>query len=172
MTVELKKRFCLPYRSIADQVGLSYTTLMRWKQRIADGQPAVKRPGPKKVKPLDIEQLKRKISALDNGSKRSRGTGRLQGAVADQISRRDLNRLISLARRRSNRQRAAETCRVSWLRPNLAWAMDDWQQNRHRRRQAASAQPLGSGLALQATADGFKLSALRRRVGRASGSAF
>jgi hypothetical protein len=125
MIAVLKKRFCMPYRSIADQVGLSYATLMRWKQRIADGQPAVQRPGPKKVKPLDIEQLKRKISALDHGSKRSRGTGRLYGAVAEQISRRDLNRLIIQARRESNRQRAAGLCRVRWLRPNLAWAMDD-----------------------------------------------
>mgnify|MGYP000523636728 CR=1 FL=1 len=41
MIAVLKKRFCMPYRSIADQVGLSYATLMRWKRRIADGQPAV-----------------------------------------------------------------------------------------------------------------------------------
>jgi len=125
MIAELKKRFCLPYRSIADQVGFSYATLIRWKQRNADGQPAVQRPGPKKVKALDIVRLRCNISALDHGSKRSRGTGALYGAVADQISRRDLNRLIIQARRESNRQRAAETCRVSWLRPNLAWAMDD-----------------------------------------------
>jgi len=125
MMAEIKKRFCLPYRCLAGQLGLSYATLMRWKQRISDGQPAVQRPGPKKIKALDIEQLKRKISALDHGSRRSRGTGRLYGAVAEQISRRDLNRLIIEARRESNRRWAAETFRVTWLRPNLAWAMDD-----------------------------------------------
>jgi hypothetical protein len=129
MIAVLKKRFSLPYRSIADQVGLSYATLMRWKQRINDGQPALQRPGPKKIKPLDLEQLKRKIASLDHGAKRSRGTGDLYGAAADQISRRDLNRLIIQARRESNRQRAAELCRVRWLRPNLVWAMDDCRKN-------------------------------------------
>lgn len=129
MIATLKKRFCLPYRSIADQVGLSYATLMRWKQRNGAGQPALRQPGPKKVKPLDLEQLKRKIDALTHGAKRSRGTGALYGAVADQISRRDLNRLIIQARCESSRQRAAGLCRVRWLRPNLAWAMDDCRKN-------------------------------------------
>ena len=106
-------------------VDLSYASLMRWKQRVGEGKPSVQRPGPKKVKPLDLEQLKQKIETLDHGARRSRGTGRLHSTYANQISRRDLNRLIIQARSESNRQRAVEACRVTWLRPNLAWAMDD-----------------------------------------------
>jgi hypothetical protein len=125
MIEELKKRFSMSYRCIAELVDLSYATLMRWKKRTGDGKPALQRPGPRKVRPLDLDGLKRKIETLDHGKKRSRGAGRLHLAYADRISRRDLNKLIIQARRESNQQQAAERCRVAWLRPNLAWAMDD-----------------------------------------------
>ena len=85
--------------------------------------------GPKKVQPLNLSELKEKIQGLDHGSKRSRATGRLHRAYAGSISRRDLDAMVREVRNETNRQRAAETCHVSWLRPNLAWAMDDCQKS-------------------------------------------
>jgi len=125
MLADLNKKFSSSYRSLARQMGLSYATLMRWKQRVNEGKPAVGKPGPKKVAPLDLSQLKKRIENLDHGAKRSRGTERLHGAFSKGISRRDLNRLIEQVRHDCKRQRSAQTCRVAWLRPNLAWAMDD-----------------------------------------------
>jgi hypothetical protein len=112
MIVELKTKFGLSYNCIARQMGLSYAKLRRWKQRVSAGKAALERPGPKKIAPLDLAQLKKRIRGLDHGVKRTRGTGRLHGAFTDVISRRDLNRLIDQSRRETNRQRAAKTCRI------------------------------------------------------------
>jgi hypothetical protein len=38
--------------------------------------------------------------------------------------------MVRQVRTESNRQRSAETCRVSWLRPNLAWAVDDCSKSK------------------------------------------
>ncbi len=129
MIEEMKTTFSLSYACLASQVGLRYRTLMRWKRRLAGGLPAVGKRGPKKVRPLNLNELKAKIRDLDHGAKRSRGTGRLHGAYGPSISRRELNALVIQARNESNRRRKAETCRVSWLRPNLAWAVDDCQKS-------------------------------------------
>jgi hypothetical protein len=125
MIEEVKTKYSLSYVSLAHQLGLSCRTLMRWKRRHADGRVAVGKRGPKKVQPLNFTELKEKIQGLDHGRKRSRGTGRLHGAYTGRISRRDLNEMVRQVRIENNRRRIAESCRVSWLRPNLAWAMDD-----------------------------------------------
>ena len=129
MIDEAKTRYAMPNSSLAGQLGLSYATLMRWKRRLATGKAPVEKPGPKKVEPLDLGRLKEKIRDLDHGSKRSRGTGRLHEAFNGGISRRELNLLIESVRKKINQQRANETCHITWLRPNLAWAMDDCQKN-------------------------------------------
>ena len=121
MIGELKAKFSISYACIARQMGLSYATLMRWKRRLADGRAAVEKRGPKKVVPLDLEALKKEIGDLDHGRRRSRGTGRLHGDWRDMISRRDLAALVREVRCDTNRRRAAETSRVTWLRPNLVW---------------------------------------------------
>lgn len=128
MIAELKKAYCLSNSSLACELGLSYTTLMRWKRRKDMGQPALKKPGPKKVEALNLSQLTEKIRDLDHGCKRSRGTGRLHGAFGSAISRRELNRMITSVRNENKRQRAARRYHITWLRPNLAWAMDDCQK--------------------------------------------
>jgi len=128
MIAELKKTYCLSNSSLARQFGLSYTTLMRWKRRLSMGQPAVKKPGPKKVEPLNLGQLRKKIRDLDHGEKRSRGAGRLHGAFNGAISRRELNRMIRIVRNENKRQRAVRRYHITWLKPNLAWAMDDCQK--------------------------------------------
>jgi hypothetical protein len=115
-----KTTFSMSYTGLAAQVGLSYRTLMRWKQRLADGKDAVGKRGPKKVRPLNLTVLKQQIRDLDHGRKRSRGTGRLHGAHADSISRRQLNELVSQVR--SDTQ--PDPCQVVWLKPDLSWAID------------------------------------------------
>jgi len=129
MIETVKTQFSMSYASLANQVGLSYRTLMRWKHRLANGKDAVGKRGPKKVGALNLSELKNKIRDLDHGTKRSHGTGRLHGDYAGGISRRELNDLVRKARSESNGCRQAETCHVSWLRPNLAWAIDDCQKN-------------------------------------------
>jgi len=128
MIGELKAKFSISYAGIARQMGLSYATLMRWKRRSADGRVAVEKRGPKKVVSLELEELKEQIGSLKHGKRRSRGTGRLYGAWRRSISRRDLNALVREVRCETNRRRAAETHRVTWLRPNLVWAVDDCEK--------------------------------------------
>ena len=113
MIETVKTKFSVPYASLADQVGLRYRTLMRWKRRLANGKDPVGKRGPKKVRPLNLGELKKKIRDLNHGAKRSRGTGRLHGAYADSISRRELNDLVRAARSESNDRRQAEVCHVS-----------------------------------------------------------
>ena len=129
MITELKKTYCLSNSSLARQFGLSYTTLMRWKRRLAMGQPAIEKPGPKKVRPLNYSQLRQEIRGLEHGCKRSRGTGQLHSAYNAAISRRDLNRMIVSVRNQNKRQVAARRYHIIWLKPNLAWAMDDCQRS-------------------------------------------
>lgn len=129
MIEEMKATFSLSYACLANQTGLSYRTLMRWKRRLADNLPAVGKRGPKKVQPLNMNELKAKIRNLDHGPKRSTGTGELHRTYGASISRRELNALVIQARNESNHRRRTDTCCVSWLRPNLAWAVDDCRKS-------------------------------------------
>jgi hypothetical protein len=130
MIEEAKTKFSIPYAILARQAGLSYRTFLRWKRRLAAGREAVGKRGPKEVRPLDLGKLRESIRELDHGRKRSRGTGGLHGAYAGCISRRDMDAMVRQARSEANGQQAAEACRVSWLRPNLAWAIDDCCKSR------------------------------------------
>jgi transposase InsO family protein len=128
MIAELKEKHSLPISSVVRQLGLSYTTFMRWKRRFAKGRPAVAKPGPKKVRPLDLGELEKEISNLKHGKKRSHGAGRLHDAFNKAISRRELNQMIRKVRDENRRQQAAGKCSITWLKPNLAWAMDGCQR--------------------------------------------
>jgi hypothetical protein len=129
MIAEVKKKYSLSNSEIDSQLGLSYATLMRWRRRLSKGQLPVEKPGPKKVEPLDLGQLRQKILDHEHGARRSPGTARLHDAFKEAISRRELGGMIPSVRNDSNRQRAAETCHITWLRPNLARAMDDCQES-------------------------------------------
>jgi transposase-like protein len=141
MIAEVKKKYSLSNSEIARQLGLSYATLMRWRRRLSKGQPPVEKPGPKKVEPLTSANSGKRSGILDTVPDEAVGPARLHGAFKDAISRRELDEMIRSVRNESNRQRAAETCHITWLRPNLAWAMDDCQESRCCGwRQASSAQ--------------------------------
>lgn len=127
MIEAMKKSYGLSVLVLVGEMGISYATLMRWKRRLSRGLDPVGKPGPKMIRALDLGELKAQIRNIDHGRRRSRGTGRLKGAFAGAISRRELDRMIASVRRETNSKRTVQMCRVSWLRPNLAWAMDDCQ---------------------------------------------
>jgi hypothetical protein len=106
---------------------MSASSYKRYKRRIRCGDVPVKKPGVKKVAPIDLQELERQIQDLDHGKKRSAGTGRLYRTNSHGISRREFNEMVCQARSAHNRASAAALCRVRWLRPDLAWALDGMQ---------------------------------------------
>jgi len=125
MIAEARSRYALPMRAVAAEMGLSASTLGRWRRRLSRGQPAVGRRGPRKVKSLNFSELRDRIEGLRHGQWRSRGSGSLHRLYGSAISRRELDAMVREARTETTRHRQAEIHHVSWLRSNLAWAMDD-----------------------------------------------
>ena len=130
MIAEAKTRYALPIRSLAAQMRLSVASLSRWKRRLRRGEVAVGKRGPRKVKPLNLSELTERIRGLEHGKKRSPGSGPLHLSYGGGISRRELNAMVRQVRYETNHLRWVETYRVTWLRSNLAWAMDDCQKTR------------------------------------------
>jgi hypothetical protein len=131
MIAEAKTRFALPIRALAAEMRLGVATLSRWRRRLTRGQAAVGRRGPRKVKPLNLSELKERIEGLGHGGKRSRGSGHLHRAYGAAICRRELDAMVRAVRSETSRQRRVEMYHVRWLRPNLAWAMDDCEKTDH-----------------------------------------
>jgi len=129
MIAEAKSRYSLPIRSLATEMGLSDSTLCRWRRRLSRGQAAVGRRGPRKVNPLNFSELRKRIEGLEHGGKRSRGSGSLHRVYGGAISRREFDAMVREARTEATRHRQAEIHHVSWLRSNLAWAMDDCEKS-------------------------------------------
>jgi hypothetical protein len=89
------------------------------------GEDLVSRPGPKKVKPLDLGALREEVKALRHGRKRSGGSGDLYQRHQASISRRDLGRLVTDERQRRKRERDRVYHRVHWKKARLIWSTDD-----------------------------------------------
>jgi transposase InsO family protein len=123
----LKAEVGLSYERLCARVGLSYSTLMRYRHRIAQGEPAVYRPGPKKIMPLDLKKLFEEIVLLGHASERSRGVAVLYARYRDWISRRDFQAAVELARAETNRQRRASLRRVLWNMAGMVWSVDEAQ---------------------------------------------
>jgi hypothetical protein len=104
---------------------------MRWKKRSETGEPPVQKPGPKKIAPLRLQELKEDIGSLHHGRKRSSQTRRLYQKYRAAISRRELNEMVRQVRYERHREQASKQCEVTWLCPNLAWAQDG-SEYRHR----------------------------------------
>ena len=115
----------MPVSSQADLIDLSYSSLMRWRSRIKQGKDPVKKPGPGKIKPFDFNKLKNEINHLKHGHKRTAGTGKLYNRYHPSISRRELSRLVTEARRAINGKKRSETSRIIWHHPGIAWTVDD-----------------------------------------------
>jgi hypothetical protein len=131
MIAEAKTRFALPIRALAAEMRLGVATLSRWRRRLTRGQAAVGRRGPRKVKPLNLGELKERIQGLGHGGKRSRGSGRCTGPTAPRSPGGSSMRWSGRCAARPSRQRRVKMYHVCWLRPNLAWAMDDCEKTEH-----------------------------------------
>jgi hypothetical protein len=95
----LKQQVHWPYLHLCASLELSYASFRRWRHRFQQGQPALFKPGPQKVAPLKLEELRVALSYLKHGRQRSRGGGRLCRQYQGQISRRDLQALTKAVRR-------------------------------------------------------------------------
>jgi len=121
----LKRQVRWPYQRLCHSLALPYSSFRRWKHRLDRGQPAIFKPGPKKVAPLNLEELHVHLCRLKHGCQRSRGVGRLYRQYQGQISRRDLQALTETVRREFTQQRQAELRRITWHVPGLVWSLDD-----------------------------------------------
>jgi hypothetical protein len=120
----LKSEYRVSILSLVELTGLKMASYMRWKRRLQDGEDPVKKSGAKKTKPIDLNELKKRIGSLSHGKKRSYGTGQLYRNHRHGISRREFNALVKEVRRDTNRKQSASLCRVIWRRPDLVWALD------------------------------------------------
>ena len=121
----LKRQVRWPYPRLCEFLGLSYASFQRWQHRLKRGQPALCKPGPHKVAPLNLEELHVALRHLQHGRQRSRGVGRLYRQHQDQISRRDLQVLTKAVRRELAHQHQAELRHITWQGPGLVWSLDD-----------------------------------------------
>jgi hypothetical protein len=114
----------VPVFNLAEQMGLSYDSLMRWKRRIQKGKDPVNKPGPRKVEPIDLKGLQEDIKQLKHVRKRSHATGALYQHYRMQVSRRQLNTMVIEARKEYRKHEADRMQRIEWHHPDLAWAID------------------------------------------------
>jgi transposase InsO family protein len=131
----LKQQVHWPYQRLSKSVGVSYANFRRWKRRLACGQSALFQPGPKKVAPLNLDELRGRVSRLEHGCQRSRGVGELYRQYQSQISRRDLEVLTETVRRELLQQHQAELRRLIWHVPGSVWSLDDAELARFEDRQ-------------------------------------
>ena len=113
-----------PYRTLLRGSGLSYPTLVRWKERLAADQPLIKPPGPPKTVQMNLKAILVGVRALRHEQRRSFGTTALYKARRSEISRRGLQALVRAERTRVEAERRAKMRRIEWLVPGMAWAMD------------------------------------------------
>jgi transposase InsO family protein len=122
---QLKRQVRWPYQRLCEYLVLPYASFRRWKYRIDRGQPALFKPGPHKVAPLELEELQVHLCRLKHGRQRSRGVGRLYRRYQGQISRRDLQALTRTVRWELAHQHQAELRHITWKIPGLVWSLDD-----------------------------------------------
>jgi transposase InsO family protein len=122
---QLKRQVRWPYPRLCASLGLSYASFQRWQHRLKCGQPALFKPGPHKVVPLELEELRIDVYHLKHGRQRSRGVGRLYRQHRDQISRRDLQALTRTVRWELAHQHQAKLHHITWQIPGLVWSLDD-----------------------------------------------
>ena len=128
---QMREKTGMPYRAIAEAVRLPYPSLIRWRDRRASNAPLVRQPGPQKVEPPDIGRISLDIAGLSHGQDRTQGTGALYNSHASGISRRELTRMVALARHDLNATHRQNLRRISWNVPNAAWSMDPCEYQQH-----------------------------------------
>jgi hypothetical protein len=118
-----------PYRSVCRELVFPYSNVMRWRNHRKHGEAVIGKPGPAKVEPLNVAALHDDIRQLSLGHKRVQGTTALQHRYRDQISRRNFQALVDVARREVMQEKKALERRIEWLIPGLVWSMDDAKEH-------------------------------------------
>jgi hypothetical protein len=113
------------WHAMCDACGLPYSTLMRWRKRLAAGEPIVRKPGPKKRGKMRRRELKEQAACLQHGVHRSRGAGMLYAKVKDAVSRREFRAVLSSVRQKACAAARAAWTRIEWLWTGIVWAIDD-----------------------------------------------
>lgn len=121
---QIRERTDMPYRVICSAIKLPYPSFSRWHQRRKEETPFVRQPGPAKVSPPDYNRLRQNIGQLSHGHQRTQGTGALYTRYAPCVSRRELQRLVAVARQEQNALLRQNLRRIQWNVPNVAWSMD------------------------------------------------
>jgi hypothetical protein len=113
------------YVAVCQELGVDYSSYMRWQGRLAAGEPLARKPGPAKIGPLDFDKLLDEICQLAHGQERTQGTGALHARHQDEISRRDFQTLVADVRAECLRRKQEEARQIDWLAPGHVWSMDD-----------------------------------------------
>ena len=121
---QIKEKTAMPYRAICEAVRLPYRSFTRWRVRQQEDAPPVRQPGPAKVEQPDFGRIEQDIAKLSHGHDRTQGTGKLYVRHQSAISRRDLQRLVAMARHDLNASHRQNLRRIHWNVPNVAWSMD------------------------------------------------
>jgi hypothetical protein len=121
---QMREKTGMTYRGICEAVRLPYPSLIRWRARRRNDAPLVRQPGPQKVRPPDLRRLNQDVAELLHGQDRTQGTGALYACYAPSISRRELQRMVAMARHDLNTAHRQNLRRIRWNVPNVAWSMD------------------------------------------------
>ena len=71
---ELKTETGVPYGALCRAASLPYRNLMRWKQRLPQGEPVIQKAGPKKVVKPDMARMRTAINnEVEHRGRRSFG---------------------------------------------------------------------------------------------------
>ena len=121
---QIKEKTAMPYKTICEAVRLHYPSFMRWHMRRQEDAPLVRQPGPAKVEPPDFARIEQDIANLSHGHDRTQGTAGLYACHRSSISRRDLQKLVAMARHDLNVSHRQNLRRIHWNVSNVAWSMD------------------------------------------------
>jgi hypothetical protein len=121
---DIKGRTGMPDAIICRAMRIPSSTMGRWRHRKKENHPFIRRPGPKKVEPLDLSALDAEIRLLGHGVKRSAGATKLYGRYQGRLSRRELARMVGQVRQDLVADRRKNLRQIDWLMPGVVWAMD------------------------------------------------
>ena len=112
------------YRQVLEAVDLPWATYQRWTSRLRNEEPLVQAPGPKKMVQMGLGDLLAEVRQMEHRRRRSFWTTELYEQHKEEISRRQLQEMVGIERRRVNAEKRASLKRLTWHVMGLAWAMD------------------------------------------------
>ena len=128
---QIKERTGMTHREICSAVEMPYPSFVRWRRRRRHDMPLVRQPGPHKVRPPDFGKIEQAITQLSHGQNRTQGTAALYLRYRSVISRRELQKMVAMARHDLNAVHRQNLRRIQWNVVNVAWSMDPCDSEQH-----------------------------------------